>query len=224
MPPKQKRTPIKRFLRFISWSFLGLLLMVFTVFACDFWVKQGAKSELHTKVSEVPKHDVALVLGTVARLSNGYRNLFFEYRMNAAAELYKNGKVKHFILSGDNHSKGYDEPSDMKAALMKRGVPARAITLDYAGFRTLDSIVRAKEIFGQDKLTIVSQPFHNERALFIARAKGIEAHAFNAKSVSRRYGFKIYVREYFARVKAVLDVYVLGTKPKFLGKKEPISV
>lgn len=222
MSKKQQKTPIQRFMRLVKRSFVGLLLLVLIVLGCDFWVEKSTEKQVHTTVSELPKQDVALVLGTVARLSNGYRNLFFEYRMNATAELYKKGKVKHFILSGDNHRKGYDEPSDMKAALIQRGVPARAITLDYAGFRTLDSIVRAKEVFGQEKLTIVSQPFHNERALFIARAKGIEAHAYNARSVSRRYGFKIYVREYFARVKAVLDVYILQTKPKFLGKKEPI--
>lgn len=222
---KNKPQPLKKVVRKIfRWCLALVIAIPLIILGCNFWVEQVAKKQLHTNIQEVPKHDVALVLGTVARLSNGYRNLFFEYRMNAAAELYKKGKVKHFILSGDNHSTGYDEPSDMKAALIKRGIPARAITLDYAGFRTLDSIVRAKEVFGQNKLIIVSQPFHNERALFIAHAKGIEAHAYNAKSVSRRYGFKIYVREYFARVKAVLDVYILGTKPKFLGKKEPIRI
>lgn len=219
-----KKPFLKRVRRVIRWTIIAIVAIPLVILGCNQWVKQVAKKQLYANIQEVPKHDVALVLGTVARLSNGNRNLFFEYRMNAAAELYKKGKVKHFILSGDNHRKGYDEPSDMKSALIKRGIPARAITLDYAGFRTLDSIVRAKEVFGQDKLTIISQPFHNERALFIAHAKGIEAHAYNAKTVSRKYGLKIYVREYFARVKAVLDVYILGTKPRFLGKKEPIKV
>jgi len=194
------------------------------VLLCHWGITQTSQKYLYTQVSEIPKQDVALVLGTAARLSNGNRNLFFEYRMNAAAKLYKNRRVKHFILSGDNHRKGYDEPSDMKKALMARGVPAHKITLDYAGFRTFDSVVRAKEVFDQEKLIIVSQPFHNERAVFIARAKGIEAYAFQARAISRKYGFKVYMREYLARVKAVLDVYVLRTKPKFLGKKEVIKL
>ena len=205
-------------------SMIFLVLLGLFIIGCDQWVRLSSRSRIFSSISELPGNDVGLVLGTSKSTVRGTTNLFFKYRMAAAAKLYKTGKIRHFILSGDNHIKAYDEPSDMKKALMVRGVPASAITLDYAGFRTLDSIVRAKEVFGQNKITVVSQTFHNQRAVFIARAKGIEAVGFNAKDVSVRFSPKTYVREYLARVKAVLDLYILGTRPKFLGKKIDIKV
>ncbi len=208
--------------KIFRWLFILFLLGILVIWGSNQLVKQSAKGLLYTSASDVPPHKVALVLGTIKTLRSGYTNMFFVYRINAAAALYQAGKVRHFILSGDNHVEGYDEPSDMKAALMAKGVPASAITLDYAGFRTLDSIVRAKEVFGQNNLIVVSQPFHNERALFIARHHGIEAVGFNARTAAYRYGYKVYLREYLACVKAVLDVYVLKTQPKFLGPKVEI--
>ena len=98
----------------------------------------------------------------------GSPNPFFEKRIETAAELYRIGKIDHFILSGDNRSMYYNEPMAMLKALLKKGVPASAITLDYAGLRTLDSIVRCKQIFGQNKIIIITQPFHSYRALFIS--------------------------------------------------------
>jgi SanA protein len=129
--------------------------------------------------------------------------------------------VKHLLVSGDNHSKNYDEPTDMKNYLVSLGVPKEAITLDYAGFRTFDSMIRAKLIFGLTKFTIVSQEFHNQRALFICDQLGIEAVAFNAKDGYRGTGS--LTREYFAKSKAVLD-FLLGTEPKFLGCREYICL
>jgi SanA protein len=105
----------------------------------------------------------------------------------------------------------------MRDALVAAQVPAESIALDYAGFRTLDSVVRAKEVFGQTRLTVVSEPFHNYRALFICRRYGIDAVAFNARPVSLRTSRWPAVREWLARVKVVLDLYVLRTQPKFLG-------
>jgi SanA protein len=151
-------------------------------------------------------------------------NPHFVHRIDAAVELYRAGKVKHLLVSGDNHKHGYDEPTDMKKALLERGVPESAITLDYAGFRTLDSVVRAKKVFGQDCLVIVSEPFHNARALFLCRHYGIDAVAFNAEPVSTRISRWAHLREYLARVKAVLDLYVFRSRPKFLGEKVPIGV
>ncbi len=127
------------------------------------------------------------------------------------------------LVSGDNSTIHYDEPNMFKEDLIKMGIPSEKIFLDYAGFRTLDSVVRAKEVFQEDDFIIISQPFHNERALFIADQKDIKAIAFNAKSVGKSYGFKTQVREKLARVKTVLDLYILRTKPKFLGKKIFIS-
>ena len=208
----------KIFRRLLVLLFLGIVF----IWGSDTLVQHTAEGQLYDKVNKVPPHKVALVLGTIKTLANGHTNMFFTYRINAAAALYKAGKARHFIVSGDNHTEGYDEPSDMRDALIAKGVPASAITLDYAGFRTLDSIVRAKEVFGQQSFIVVSQPFHNERALFLAQKKGIDAVGFNAQTAAYRYGYKVYLREYLARVKAVLDIYVLRTQPKFLGPKVQI--
>jgi SanA protein len=165
---------------------------------------------------KVPVLPVALVLGC-SPLIQGRPNLFFQYRMAAAAELYHAGKVRALIVSGDNGSKDYDEPTAMKAALEKLGVPAAAVHCDYAGFRTLDSVARAWSVFGQKRFLVISQRFHNERAVFIARRHGLEAHGYNAQDVAGGAGMKTHLREYLARVQSVLDVTLLGTKPKFGG-------
>jgi SanA protein len=155
---------------------------------------------------------------------SGNVNPYFRNRIETAAQLYKTGKIDHLILSGDNRSMYYNEPIEMRKALIKLGVPTTAITLDYAGLRTLDSIVRCKEIFGQNRITIITQPFHSYRALFISRYYDIEAVAMVTDESDGEYSFRIRLREYFARTKAVLDLYVLKTSPRFLGEKEQIQV
>ncbi len=145
-------------------------------------------------------------------------NAYFYNRMSAVVALYKAGKVKYIIVSGDNSRVGYDESTDMKTMLVKLGVPEEVIYLDYAGFRTLDSVVRCKEVFDQKDIIIVSQAFHNQRALFLSQRKGVSAVGYNATNVNRRYGFAVHVREKLARVKAVVDI-VFGVKPKFFGPK-----
>jgi len=172
-------------------------------------------------IDEVPSKKVALILGTSEFLKNGSTNLYFKFRVEAVARLWRVGKIKYVLVSGDNSKKDYDEPSAMMEALIERGVPASRIVLDYAGFRTLDSVVRAKEVFGQDDIIIVSQQFHVERALILADFKGIEAYGYNAVDVEVYSGFRTKVREYFARIKLWLDL-VIGVDPKFLG--EPISI
>jgi SanA protein len=203
----------------------GILLSVLTgifIFSCYYGIANLAKEKIYTDIEAIPTNDVALVLGTSKLIRNTYINNYYKYRLDAAAALYHAGKVKHLILSGDNGRKEYDEPSDMQADLIKMGIPEAAMTLDYAGFRTLDSVVRCKEIFGQNKITVVSQPFHNERALFLAQHFDIEAIAFNAQMPIVRK--KVLMREYLARCKAVLDVYLLRKKPKFLGKKVAVNI
>ena len=177
---------------------------------------------IYSSITEVPTNKTALVLGTAKYSVSGGINKYFKYRMDAAITLFKAGKIKKIIVSGDNHTKSYDEPNDMREWLIEAGIPDTCIHLDYAGFRTFDSVIRAKEIFGQTKFTIVSQPFHNERAVFLARKNGIEAIGYNAQTVTNSYGLKTRIREKFARVKAILDVYILNTKPKFLGEKVEI--
>lgn len=193
------------------------------MFISNYWIISSTKNQLYTSSDSIPERKVALVLGTSKLSKRGTPNMYFTYRIQAAYELYIKGKVKYLLLSGDNHIKGYDEPSDMKMALIMLGVPDSCIVLDYAGFRTLDSVVRCKEVFGEDSITIVSQQFHNQRALFIANKNEIKAIAFNASEVSKNYSFKTKFREYFARVKCVLDIYLLHTSPKFSGSKIKIG-
>jgi SanA protein len=118
----------------------------------------------------------------------------------------------------------YNEPWEMRKALIAEGVPESAITLDYAGLRTLDSVVRSKKIFGQDKITIITQPFHSYRALFISNFYHIDAVAMVTEESGVDESVKLRVREYFARTKAVLDLYVFKTAPRFLGPKEQINI
>jgi SanA protein len=154
----------------------------------------------------------------------GGRNLFFEYRVDAAAQLFKAGKIQHIIVSGDNHIDSYDESTDMKIALTERGVPDSCITLDFAGFRTFDSVVRCKEVFGQSSFTVISQEFHNQRAVFIACYYNMDVIGFNAENVPQNYSLKTRMREYVAKFKCILDLYVLKAKPKFLGKPEKVVI
>ena len=172
-------------------------------------------------IDAVPRRRAAVVLGCAKTLSNGLGNLYFTYRIRAAAKLYKTGKVDCLIVSGDNHVKSYDEPSDMKASLVKAGVPADRIVCDYAGFRTLDTVVRAKKVFGLDSFIIVSQPDHVRRAVFIARGFGCDAYGYEAEDVTGRYSIKTTIREQFAKIAAVADV-VLRRSPKFLGPREKL--
>ena len=170
-------------------------------------------------LSKIPRNKVGLILGTSPELADGRRNLFFIYRINTATSLYENKKVDFLLISGDNSTMEYNEPQAMKEALVKKGIPEEKIFLDYAGFRTLDSVVRAKEIFGQTELTIISQKFHNERAIFIARTNGMQAVGANAKDVSLSASPRVRVREILARARVIVDVFVLKSQPKFLGEK-----
>lgn len=203
------------------WMWLAVLAVAGLSFVsgCEWWVERSAEGRCFDAVAEVPEAPVAVVLGTSAILADGRANLFFLPRMEAAATLFKAGRVKALIVSGDNGTQGYDEPTDMKLALIKLGVPAEKIVCDYAGFRTLDSVVRAKEVFGQQRVIFVSQRFHNARAIYLARASGIEAYGLDAKDVPVAFSVKTFLREKLACVKAVLDVNVLGKRPKFLGEK-----
>lgn len=196
----------------------GLAAMTL-IWGCEWRIRSVAKERCLDEIEGLPDAPVAVVLGAAPRLANGRVNLFFRPRLEAAARLFKAGKVKALIVSGDNGSEDYDEPTEMKRVLIELGVPEGLIVCDYAGFRTLDSMVRAKEVFGQSRFIVVSQRFHNERAVYLARAFGIEAWGLNAKDVPVALSVKTFLREKLACVKAVLDVNVLHTQPKFLGEK-----
>lgn len=195
-----------------------LVISIVTLFSCDYYVSSSTKTYLYDNPNLIPKNRVGLLLGTSKYLSNGKINGYWKYRIDATVELYKKSKIKYVIISGDNSKSTYDEPTDMKNELVKRGIPESVIFLDYAGFRTFDSVIRAKKVFSQTEFTIISQQFHNERAIVIARHYGIKAIGYNAKDVTAYNGFKTKVREKFARVKLFLD-FIIGNEPKFLGKK-----
>jgi SanA protein len=185
----------------------------------NLWLELRARGRVFSDIADVPTNDVGLVLGTSARLRGGDENPFFAGRMAAASELYRAGKVRHLLLSGDNRTAAYDEPTTMRDALVKQGVPIRAMTLDYAGFRTLDSFARAKEVFGVERLTIVTDDFHCPRAVLLARHFGIDAVAYHSKPVPLKWSKKTRTREVGARLRALLDLYVLRTQPRFLGPR-----
>lgn len=200
-----------------------LLLIVFvalSVFIIYHWVSFRAKDSLYDDVNTIPNNKVGLLLGVNKFTYNGTTNLFYKYRLDAAVALFKAGKIEYILVSGDNSRKNYDEPTSFKNDLIAKGIPENKIFLDFAGFRTLDSVVRAKDIFGQNSITIISQKFHNERAIYLANHFDIEAVGYNAKDVKNRNS--MIFREYLARSKAFLDI-IFNVKPKFLGEQITIQ-
>ena len=199
------------------------IIIVFMPIICHTIVKKSVSDKMFNNLAEIHYNKVGLLLGTAPITPKGEHNYYFDYRIDAATELYKAGKISYILVSGDNHSKDYDEPTWMKEALIKQGVPDSAIVLDYAGFRTFDSVVRAKEIFGQNNLTIISQQFHSERAVYLAEHFGISAVSYNAKDVDiLRKKIKMSTREPLARVKLYLDL-ITNMQPKYLGDKIQID-
>lgn len=199
-----------------------LLVTISLVLLADYLIADMRRFT-YQDVTQIPYNKVAVVLGTSRYFADGSPNDYFHNRIAAAASLYQHGKASYFLVSGDNATLSYNEPREMRRALIRAGIPAERIYSDYAGFRTLDSVVRAREVFGQQSYTLVSQQFHNERALYLARHFGIQAIGFNAADVSAYSGFKTRLRELLARVLCLLDVYLLDKQPKFLGKPEPIG-
>jgi len=203
-------------------SLIFIVVPVLLVFCCNSIIKIATSKKTFNTVTEIPHNRVGLVLGTSNRLTNGLPNLYYSYRIHATLELYKAKKIDYVLVSGDNGSIYYNEPNTIKKDLMKGGIPADKIFLDFAGFRTLDSMVRAHIVFGLDSVTVISQQFHNERAIFLAEKKGMTAIGYNANDIKGKGGGKVQAREYLARVKVFLDL-IFKTKPKFFGEKIKIE-
>lgn len=205
---------------------IRLFLLVILVAAVAIWqanrlIESSTQNLVYNDLQKIPHHKVGLLLGTSKNLRSGSPNLYFAYRIDAAVTLFKAGKIDVIVISGDNSRSNYNEPQDMKEELLKRGIPDNKIYLDYAGFRTYDSVLRLDKIFGQQQFTVISQDFHNRRALYIAEKLGLKAVGYNAKDVNQYYGFKTNLREKLARVKVFVDLWT-GKDPKFLG--EPIKI
>lgn len=195
-----------------------MVLVLSALFFANLKISHATKGLVYETVDSIPAQKAALVLGAAKNMGN-LPNLYFTYRIQAAKELYDAGKVKVFVVSGDNSRKDYNEADDMRSALIDAGVPGNIIYCDYAGLRTLDSVVRMNEIFGQDSFIVVSQKFHNERAVFLARHYGLTAYGYNAKDLPlNRSSYRTKIREFFARVKVFIDI-AMGKGPKYLGEK-----
>lgn len=199
------------------------LALAFAVF-CNLWIVSATHARIYDRIEDLPVNEVALVLGTSPWTRSGDRSDHYRTRIEAATALYQSGKVKHILASGANPDETYNEPRKMYQALVAAGVPGEAITMDFAGFRTLDSVVRAKQIFGLESVTIISQRFHNYRALFIADRVELAAVAYAAQRMPIQKSLRVQGREFMARIRAVLDIYLLRTPPRFLGKAEPIVI
>lgn len=206
--------------RKLIWVFRIILVTFITIIGivcfANWKIPHDAAAYVYENVDSIPTQKAALVLGT-SRYIGQRQNLYFTYRIQAAKELYEAGKVNVFVVSGDNTSEDYNEAQDMRDALIEVGIPDSIIHCDYAGLRTLDSVVRMKEIFGQDSFIIVSQKFHNERAIFLAQKYGLTTYGYNAKDVELgRFSYRTKIRELFARVKVFVDL-ATGKGPRHLG-------
>lgn len=216
------KTRTKKIIKRILLIVVVLILMAIAALVYANWkIPHDTSAFIFNEVDSVPACKVALVLGTAKNIGNR-PNIYFTNRIKAAQELYEAGKVKAFVVSGDNGRHTYNEPDDMCNALIDAGVPDSIIYMDYAGFRTLDSVVRMNKIFGQDEFIVVSQQFHNERAIFLSQYNGLTAYGYNAGDLGlNRSSLKTKVREKFARVKVFVDIFT-GKEPKFLG--DPIEI
>lgn len=200
-----------------GFAVLSLLLIIL---AAEGFTHARANDYCRSQAEECRQGDVGLVLGCSKKLSRNRANFYFTGRMQAAAELWKSGKLRCIIVSGDNREVYYNEPRDMKEALIKLGVPEAKIVCDYAGLRTFDSVVRAQRIFGAEKITIISQPYHVKRAVATARQLGIDAEGYNAPlvPVNRPTWLRQFLRERAARVAMCFDL-LIGTEPRHMGER-----
>ncbi len=192
-------------LKIIAYNLLAVLL-VFTLF-CNVWIVGSTRHLIVTPEELPPGHRVVLVLGTSAKTHKGGDNRFFSERMSTAAALYKAGKADRIILSGDHITKYYDEPEAMRIALQALGVPDSVLLSDDGGARTIDSVIRCKQVFGQDSVVIVTQRFHAYRALFISRMLGVNALAVATREIEGQAVSGVLLREFFARPKAIIDLF-----------------
>lgn len=209
----------KKYFRFLGALLFGTLMVILM---SNYTITNATQEKTFSNIDAIPKNRVGIVLGTSKKLIGGQPNPYYTYRIEATVRLYHSGKIEFVLVSGDNASKYYNEPATFKKDLVKGGIPKEKIFLDYAGFRTLDSMVRAKEVFGLDSVTVISQKFHNERAIYLAEKKGLSAIGYNAKDINGQQGFKVQFREYFARVKVFIDL-MFNTQPRFFGDKIEIK-
>lgn len=205
---------MKKLLKLIFWF---ILLCFLAIIIAEIITVYTTKNNIYSDTHNIPINKVGLLLGTNKYYWNGLENLFYNYRLDATVELYESWKIEYILATGDNGREWYDEATAMHDDLLAKWVPEEKIYLDYAGFRTLDSIVRAREVFGQRSFTIISQKFHVQRALFLAKIYGIDAVGYRAKDVPVSRSPRVWIRERLARVKMMIDI-IFWVQPKFLGE------
>ena len=200
---------MKWFKRIIIVVLLAPLFGILIIALCNMTIIQYSKGRVYNNVKEIPYKEVGLLLGTSPTTINGWTNIYYTYRIDAAVKLYKAKKISRILISGDGKEKSYDEPKYMRRELIKRGIPANKITLDKKGLRTYDSVINAKETFGLSNFTVISQRFQNERAIYLAGHNDIDAIGYNAKDAPNQKGksaVKVRIREVFAKVKVFMDL------------------
>lgn len=195
-------------------------LIVMTALGLDRWISIKTAPYVYDDLKTLPHRQVGVVLGTAKYYRTGGINQYYRYRIQGAINAYNSGKVNYLLLSGDNALQSYNEPMTMRRDLIAAGVPASDIVLDYAGFRTLDSIVRTRKVFDTNDFIIITQRFHCERALFIALHMGIQAQCYAVPSPKNM--LNIRVREVGARLGALADLFLMKREPRFLGPLVPI--
>ena len=201
--PKTKKT-LKHAL-WVIMAIMGVALAIVSV--CEISVYSASKERVYSDVERIPHREVGVLLGTNPKGRRGGANMFYNHRIDAAVALYEAGKVDRFIISGAKKGSDYDEPQAMREALVARGVPDSILILDGQGFHTIESIVRAKEVYEVDSVTIISQEFHNRRSLYMAKHNGLDAIAYNAANTTiLRWRIIMFLRERASRVKAVLRI------------------
>lgn len=203
---------MKKIIKKIAWG-VGIMavICVAVMFVCNQLVVNNAKGKVFSEIDSIKFTKVGLLLGTTpqARIDR-ITNYFFIYRIDAAEQLYKAGKIEKILISGDENSlDGINEPKCMRDSLVARGVPAEAIILDGKGYRTINSVINANKVYGLKSLIIISQKFHSERAIYQVEHLGLDVEniqAYNAKDPKSRRAYLTKIREYFARVKMFLDL------------------
>ena len=197
-----------------------IVLLLCTALGLDRWISWKTAPYIYEEVQDLPYRQVGVVLGTAKYYRTGVVNQYYLYRIQGALNAYNSGKVDYLLLSGDNAQQNYNEPMTMRKDLIAGGVNPSHIVMDYAGFRTLDSVVRTRRVFDTNNFIIITQRFHCERALFIARHMGIQAQCLAVASPKNILSVRL--REFGARLGALADLYLFKREPRFLGPLVPI--
>jgi len=199
-PPQTLKAKIWKFLIRAVFGFLTI------TFGINFYIIVSTKSSVFTRIEQLPSREVGLVLGTDLLRTDGSTNVHFLNRTDAAAKVYASGKIKSLIISGSKNNKGFNEVLGMERVLVSKGVPEKAMTLDFEGVRTLESVRHARQIFHLQKVLIITDDFHAPRSIFLCRHYGLDAVAFvSGKEPMDIWYYRHRLREFFARVKAVID-------------------